>query len=110
MSQKHTLDKLNSMNREELITIILTMQGQLDALNENIEKLIEQVRIANQNRFGRSTETMKSIDGQLSFFDEAENQADPKAQLDPCQLPGLSVSDCWTFTEKKEEYHGYIQH
>ena len=68
MSQKHTLDKLNSMNREELITIILTMQGQLDALNENIEKLIEQVRIANQNRFGRSTETMKSIDGQLSFL------------------------------------------
>ena len=62
MSQKHTLDKLNSMDREELITIILTMQGQLDALNENIEKLIEQVRIANQNRFGRSTETMKSMD------------------------------------------------
>lgn len=56
------------MDREELITIILTMQGQLDALNENIEKLIEQVRIANQNRFGRSTETMKSMDGQLSFL------------------------------------------
>ena len=84
MSQKHTLDKLNSMNREELITIILTMQGQLDALNENIEKLIEQVRIANQNRFGRSTETMESMDGQLSFFDEAdaiydENTAEPEA-------------------------------
>ena len=72
------------MDREELITIILTMQGQLDALNENIEKLIEQVRIANQNRFGRSTETMKSMDGQLSFFDEAdaiydENTAEPEA-------------------------------
>ena len=84
MSQKHTLDKLNSMDREELITIILTMQGQLDALNENIEKLIEQVRIANQNRFGRSTETMKSMDGQLSFFDEAdaiydENTAESEA-------------------------------
>ena len=52
---------------------------------------------------------LKSRDRCL-FFDEAENQADPKAQLDPCQLPGLSVSDCWTFTEKKEEYHGYIQH
>ena len=84
MSQKHTLDKLNSMDSEELITIILTMQGQLDALNENIEKLIEQVRIANQNRFGRSTETMKSMDGQLSFFDEAdaiydENTAESEA-------------------------------
>ena len=40
---KHTLNELGNMSREELITIILSMQGQLDALNENIEKLIEQV-------------------------------------------------------------------
>ena len=44
---KHTLNELGNMSREELITIILSMQGQLDALNENIEKLIEQVRLAN---------------------------------------------------------------
>ena len=69
---KHTLNELNNLSREELITIVLSMQRQLDALNENIEKLIEQVRIANSYRFGRHTETMKSIDGQLSFFDEAE--------------------------------------
>ena len=48
------------------------MQGQLDTLNDNIEKLIEQVRIANNYRFGKHTETLKSIEGQLSFFDEAE--------------------------------------
>lgn len=69
---KHTLNELNTLSREELITIIVSMQGQLDALNENIEKLIEQVRIANSCRFGRHTETLKSIEGQLSFFDEAE--------------------------------------
>ena len=33
MAQNHTL--------EELITIVLMMQGQLDTLNDNIEKLIE---------------------------------------------------------------------
>lgn len=75
---KHTLNELGNMSREELITIILSMQGQLDALNENIEKLIEQVRLANSYRFGRYTETLKSIDGQLSFFDEAER---------PCLMP-----------------------
>ena len=48
MANKHTLDELNNCSREELITIILMMQGQLDALNENIERLIEQVRIANE--------------------------------------------------------------
>ena len=72
MANKHTLEELNNCSREELITIVLMMQGQLDALNENIEKLIEQVRIANNYRFGRQTETLKSIEGQLSFFDEAE--------------------------------------
>ena len=80
MGQKHTVDELNAMSRGELVAIILAMQGQLDALNENIEKLIEQVRIANQHRFGRSTETMKSIDGQMSFFDEADALYDGDAE------------------------------
>ena len=80
MAGKHTLGELNNLSREELITIILGMQGQLDALNENIEKLIEQVRLANQHRFGRHTETMESIDGQLSFFDEADALFNPLVQ------------------------------
>lgn len=80
MAGKHTLEELNNLSREELIAIILGMQGQLDALNENIEKLIEQVRLANQHRFGRRTETMESIDGQLSFFDEADALYNPLVQ------------------------------
>lgn len=85
MNRKHTPDELNTMSREELVTIILTMQGQRDALNENIEKLIEQVRIANQHRFGRHTETLSSIEGQLSFFDEADalyNASAPEPEED----------------------------
>lgn len=54
MAAKHALEELNNCSREELITMILMMQGQLDALNENIEKLIEQVRIANSYRFGNT--------------------------------------------------------
>lgn len=80
MAGKHTLGELNNLSREELITIILGMQGQLDALNENIEKLIEQVRLANQHRFGRRTETMESIEGQLSFFNEADALFNPLVQ------------------------------
>lgn len=44
----------------------------MDALNENIKRLIEKVRIANSYRFGRHTEKLEAIDGQLSFFDEAD--------------------------------------
>ena len=79
MAAEHTLEELNNCSREELITMILMMQGQLDALNENIEKLIEQMRIANSYRFGKHTETLDSIDGQLSFFDEAESCCDLSA-------------------------------
>jgi hypothetical protein len=61
MTNKHTLEELNKCSREELITFVLMMQGQLDSLNENIEMLIEQVRIANNYRFGKHTEKLSSI-------------------------------------------------
>lgn len=76
MADRHTLEELNNCSREELITIVFMMQGQLVTLNENIERLIEQVRIANSYRFGIHAETLDSIDGQLSFFDEAESCCD----------------------------------
>lgn len=93
-----------------------TQISALENRNTELEKenllLREKAAFLTCKFYGGSTEQTSSleIEGQMSFFDEAENQADPKAQLDPCQLPGLSVSDCWTFTEKKEEHHGYIQH
>lgn len=64
MGSKHTLGEWNNLSREELITIILGMQ----------------VRLANQQRFGRHTETMASIEGQLSFFDEADALYNPLVQ------------------------------
>ena len=79
MSQKHTLDELNNLSREELITMVLTMQGQLDTLNDNIEKLIEQVRLANSYRFGKHSEKLSVIEGQMSFFDEADAVYDNSA-------------------------------
>lgn len=63
MAKKHTLEELSNCSKEELITLVLMMQGQLEALNENIEKLIEQVRLANSYRFGKHTETLNSVDG-----------------------------------------------
>ena len=79
MSQKHTLDELNNLSREELITMVLMMQGQLDTLNDNIEKLIEKVRLANSYRFGKSSEKLSVIEEQMSFFDEADAMYDSSA-------------------------------
>lgn len=40
MNQKHTLDELNNLSREELITMVLVMQGQLDTLNDSKRKVV----------------------------------------------------------------------
>lgn len=72
MAEKYTLKELNTLSKEDLITLVLSMQGQLDQLNENMEKLIEEVRIANQQRFGRKTEKLSVLEGQLSIFNEIE--------------------------------------
>ena len=55
------------------------MQDRLDKLEQNYETLIEQVRLANQQRFGRQTEKLDDIAGQLSFFNEAEANYDETA-------------------------------
>lgn len=47
MDRKHIHDELNKCSHAELVTMVIAMQEQMDALNENIERLIDQVRIAN---------------------------------------------------------------
>lgn len=77
MSEKFTSDKLNIMSSEDKDQVILAMQERIDSLESNLEKLIEQIRIANAHRFGRSSEKLNVFDGQLSLFDEAEFYCDP---------------------------------
>ena len=74
MSKKYTAEELNSCSKEMVIELFLSVQDQLDKSNHNIELLIEQMKIANQKRFGRSSEKLSNelIEGQLNLFNEAE--------------------------------------
>ena len=72
MAVEYTDSQLDKMSKDELKFVILTLQSQLKDLNSNMEALIEQLRIANQQRFGRHTETLAAIDGQLGFFNDVE--------------------------------------
>lgn len=47
------------------------------------------MRIANNYRFGKHTETLKSIEGQLSFFNEAEAAYDESAPFVLVRKTGL---------------------
>lgn len=80
MARQYTAEELNSLSAKDLSLIILSQQEQINSLNTSFEKLLEQVRIANQYRFGRHSEKMDVIDGQLTLFDEADAFADPEAE------------------------------
>lgn len=83
MSRQYTIEELHNMSQKEMAMIILSQQEQLNTLNDNIEKLIEQIRISNQARFGRRSEKLDVIDGQMSLFDifdEAEVLSDPSVE------------------------------
>lgn len=85
MCQKYTADELNSMNHDTKNEVIYQMQDRLDKLEHDYENLIEQIRLANQQRYGRHTESLESITGQLSFFNEAEacyDEQNPEPDID----------------------------
>ena len=82
MCQKFTPDELNIMDHETKNEIIYQMQNRLDKLETDYENLMEQICLANQQRFGRHTEKLEDIAGQLSFFNEAEANCDETA-LEP---------------------------
>ena len=72
---RYTKDELNSCSKEMLITLLLSMQDQMEQLNTNMEKLIEQLAVSNHQKYGRSTEKLNTIDGQMTLdmiFNEAE--------------------------------------
>lgn len=71
---KYSESELNKCSKKMLVDLLLSMQDQMELMNRNIELLTEQIRIANQKKFGRSSEKME-YDGQLTFsdvFNEAE--------------------------------------
>lgn len=73
MAKTYTADELDNLSKETVDAIVLSMHDQINRLNENMERLIEQIAEANNQRYGRSSEKLVVIDGQLDlFFNEAE--------------------------------------
>ena len=80
MCKKFTPDELNKMDHQSKNDIIYQMQERLDKLEHDYENLIEQIRLANQQKYGRSTEKLSEIAGQLSFFNEPEAFCDETSE------------------------------
>lgn len=97
MVKKYAVDELSHLNVDSMKIIILSMQDQLEQLNQNMERLIEQNAVANNQRFGRSSEQLEVIDGQLNLdfiFNEAEALTKTLYVVEPAQedvLPQKSL-------------------
>lgn len=82
MREKLTVEQLNELPKEELVSRLISMQDQLTQLNSKMDNLVGQIALANIHRFGRSTEKLSQSgqgyfdsDGNI-YFNEAEAISD----------------------------------
>lgn len=73
MAKIFSRDELNQCSKEFLITLFLNLQEQMIEMNGKLDRLAEQLTVAQNHRYGRKSEKLDMIDGQLCFnFNEAE--------------------------------------
>lgn len=87
MAMKYTEEQLNSIDKSILIQLFLAMQEEsekqtrkLEEMDEKLQRIMEQLVLSRQERFGRSSEKMNDyaqicfmeVDGEIAFFNEAE--------------------------------------
>ena len=71
MCRKFTPEELNTMDIRQKDDVIFQMQDRLDKLEQDYERLVEQIRIANAQKFGQSRENLNDLVGQLSNLNES---------------------------------------
>ena len=75
-TEKLTREKLNNLDKDILITLLLGMQEQLAQQAAAIEKLTEQIALMNTRAFAKKSEKNLTESNQLNFFDEIFNEAE----------------------------------
>ena len=82
------------------MAVILSMQDQISQLNTNMERLIEQIADANNKRYGRFSEKLDVIAGQLDLdliFNEAEVPTETLYVVEP------AAEDVIPFKRRKQK-------
>ncbi len=95
MALKYTEEKLNSFDKETLIQLFLSQQGQLENIDHNLQLVLEQLADLKRHRFGRSSERHESdeqisfmeVDGKIVFFNESEAVAAEDDGAEPETVP-----------------------
>ena len=67
--------ELNNLSKADLAAMVLQMQQMQLQMQQQINTLNEKIAIMNARHFGRSTEKLDTLPGQMSVFNEAEAAA-----------------------------------
>lgn len=120
MAVKFTEEQLNTLDKSLIIQLLISQQEQNEALtkelrelNQKMQVLMEQMVLANKNRFGRSSEKMeienqicfKEVDGNIVLFNEAEAVCNLDAQ-EPEDLEIKPVRKPKTVGKKADDMAG----
>ena len=73
---KLTREELNKLDKEMLVTLLLSMQEQIAQQTAAIERLTEQIALMNTRIFARKSEKCLTDSNQLSLFDDILNEAE----------------------------------
>lgn len=94
MAMKYTEEQLNSIDKSILVRLFLALQEEtekqtvkLEEMDQKLQRIMEQLVLSKQERFGRSSEKMEDytqicfmeVDGTITFFNEAEAVCDLEA-------------------------------
>ena len=84
MEYKDTISQLN-MTIKSQNELIVSLQKTIDSNNEAMAVMNEKIDYLTKKLFGTSSEKSKNVEGQLSLFDEAEQEAgayeEPEAEV-----------------------------
>ena len=93
-----SVDELNNLGKNVLVTIIVSQQRQLSAISSQLDFLTEQIALMNQRSFGRKTEKQSEFE-QLNLF---ETFNEPEALSDGSPEPEITEVIISTHTRKKK--------
>jgi transposase len=91
-------EELNQMDKHVLITIIGSLQAQLNAISSQLNFLTEQIALMNQRSFGRKTEQLDQMH-QLNLF-EVFNE--PEVFCDNSKEPEITEITVSSYSRKKK--------
>ena len=105
MAKKYTEQELNDCSKEILVTLFLHFQDQmydqLESMNRKLDRMAEQMAVLQNKQYGRKSEKLDVIDGQLSFvFNESEALVENVFVVEPAQE---DVLETVTIKRKKKK-------